>query len=64
MARLRYIVILIKSQKGLEVVSSLQHSAKNMIEMFVIQHTSIWPSFILTVLWMQKKISLSVTSIM
>ena len=41
MARSCYIAILIKLQKGLELVSSLQHSAKNMLEMFVIQHTSI-----------------------
>ena len=25
----------------------LQHLAKNMLEMFIIQHTSIWPNFIL-----------------
>ena len=30
------IVILIKSQKSLKLVSSHQHSAKNMLEMFVI----------------------------
>ena len=36
MAGSQYIVILIKSEKSLELVSSLQHSAKNMLEMFVI----------------------------
>ena len=38
--------ILIKSLKSLELVSSLQHSAKNVLEMFVIQDTSIWPHLI------------------
>ena len=38
----------------LELVSSLQHWAKNMLEMFSIQHTSIWPSYILIVLRTQK----------
>ena len=37
------------------VVSSLQHSAKNMSEMFAIQHTSISPNFILIGLSIQKK---------
>ena len=46
MARSPYIIILIKSTKGLELVASLQHWAKK-IEMFVIEDTSIWPSFIL-----------------
>ena len=55
MARSRYVVILIKSQKGLELVSSLLHWAKNMLEMFVIQHTSIWPNFILIVIRIQNK---------
>ena len=32
MARSGYIAILKKSEKGLELVSSLQHSAKNMLE--------------------------------
>ena len=41
MARSCYIVILIKSKKSLELVSSPQRSAKNMLEMFVIYHTSI-----------------------
>ena len=43
MARSRYIVILIKS--GLELVSGLQDWAKNMLEMFDIQHTSDQISF-------------------
>ena len=38
MVRSCSIVILIKFKKCLELVSSLQHSAKNMLEMFVIQH--------------------------
>ena len=38
MAGSRFIVVLIKSWKGLELVSSIQHRAKNMLEMFVIQH--------------------------
>ena len=41
MTRSRYIVVLIKSEKGLELVFSLKHWAKNMLEMFAIQHTSI-----------------------
>ena len=36
MAASRYIVIWIKSEKSLELVSSLQHSPKNMLETFVI----------------------------
>ena len=55
MARSCYIAILIKSKKNLELVSSLQHSHKSMLEMFVIQHTSIWPNFILVVFRIQKK---------
>ena len=55
MARSSYIVILIKSYKSLELVSSLQHSAKNMLELFVIPHTSLWPNFIFIVLRIQKK---------
>ena len=35
MARSSYIVVLIKSQKGLEIVSSLQHWAKNMLEIYI-----------------------------
>ena len=50
MARSRYIVILMKSWKGLELVASLQHWAKNMLEMLGIENTSIWPNFILIVL--------------
>ena len=45
MAWSHYIVILIKSWKGLEVVSSLKHCSKNILEMIVTQHTSIWPDF-------------------
>ena len=55
MARSCYIFILIKSWKSLELVSSHQHSAKTMLKMFVIQHTSIWTNFILIVLRIQKK---------
>ena len=50
MARSCYIIILIKSWKGLELASSLQHWVKNLLEMFVIQHTSVWPNFILIVI--------------
>ena len=50
MARSCYVVILIKSWKGLELASSLQHWVKNLLEMFVIQHTSVWPNFILIVI--------------
>ena len=39
---------------GLELVSSLQHRARNMLEMFVIQRTSIWPNFVLIVLRIKK----------
>ena len=41
--------------KGLELVSSLQHWAKNTLKMFVMEDISIWPSFILIVLGFQKK---------
>ena len=34
-----------KTKKG--PGTSLQYQAKNILELFVIQHTSIWPSFIL-----------------
>ena len=54
MARSRYNLIFIKSEKGQELVSSLQHWAKNVLEMFVLRHTSIWPNFILTVLTIHK----------
>ena len=54
MPRSRYTVILLKLQKGLELVSSLQKWAKNMLEMFFIQYTSIWPNFILILPRIQK----------
>ena len=57
MARSCCIVILIKSQKSPELVSSFQDSAKNMLEMFVTQHISIWPNFILIVFRIQKKLA-------
>ena len=41
MAKSYCIAILIKSKKSLELVSRLQNSAKNMLEMLAIQHTSI-----------------------
>ena len=41
MARSCCIAILMNSLKSVELVSSLQHSAKNILEMLVIQHTSI-----------------------
>ena len=41
MARFRHIVILIKSKKDSELVSSLQYWPKNMLEMLVIQDISI-----------------------
>ena len=50
MVRSCYIVIFIKSEKGVELVSSPQHWAKNILEMFAIQHTSTWSIFILAVL--------------
>ena len=53
--RSRYIVISLKSLKGLELVSSSQQWARNMLEMFVIRYTSMWPNFILIVLRIQKK---------
>ena len=40
MVRSCFIVILVKSQKSLDLVCSIYHSAKNLSEMFVIQHTS------------------------
>ena len=55
MSRSRYIAILIKSYKGLELDSRLHHRAKNMLEMFAMQHTSIWPNFILIERRSQKK---------
>ena len=41
LARSGLTVILTKSNKGLKLVSSLQHRPKNMIEMFSVQYTSI-----------------------
>ena len=38
----------IVSKKGLELVSGLQHWAKNMSEMFVRLDTNTWPNFIFT----------------
>ena len=58
MPRSCYIVILIKSKKDLELVFSLQHWAKIMLETFVMLHTSIWLNFGL------KEVSISVTYIM
>ena len=55
MAGSHYIVFLIKSRKGLELVSSSQYWAKDMLEMFSIQDNSIWPNFIVIVLTIQKK---------
>ena len=46
----RYVVISLKLQKGLELVSSLKHWVKNMLEMFFIRYTSIWTNFILIVM--------------
>ena len=34
-----HIAILLKYQKGLELVSSLQHWVKNRVEMFIIRYT-------------------------
>ena len=53
--RSHYIVIPLKLLRGLELVSSLQHWAKSMLEIFVTHHTSIWPILILIVLRIQKK---------
>ena len=49
-----YIVLSLKSQKGLELVSNLQHWAKNMLEMLVLRYTSIWQNFILIVIRIKK----------
>ena len=46
MAAFRYIVILIKSWEGLELVSSLQYSVKTMLKMFAIKHTNTLPNLI------------------
>ena len=48
--RSRYIVIALKSWKGLELVSSLQNWSKILLEMFVKRCTCIWPNFILILL--------------
>ena len=50
-----YFAISLKSEKALELLSSLQHWIKDMFEMFVIRYTSIWPNFILIVHSIQKK---------
>ena len=60
----RYILILTKPSKDLELASNHCQWVKNMLEMFVIQQTSTWPGFTLIVLQKKsKKISISVTSI-
>ena len=41
--------------KGLELVSSLHHWAKYMLEMLFIQHTSIYLNFMLIARRIQKK---------
>ena len=41
--------------KGPETSFQSQNWAKNMLEMFLIQYTSIWPNFILIVLMIKKK---------
>lgn len=45
--RLHCIALLSKSQKGLEIVSSLSYRAKNKLEMFAINCTDIRPNLIL-----------------
>ena len=55
LARSRYIVTIIKSQKGLKLFSSIQNSAKNKLEMFFLQYTSIWTNFFLIELRIQGK---------
>ena len=55
MARSRDIANFNKIIKGYGTVSSLQHWAKNMLKMFAMQHTSIWPNFISIVFKIQKK---------
>ena len=50
-----YIVILLKLQKGLELVSNPQHLDKNMLEMFVMRYNSMWPNFTSIVFKIQKK---------
>ena len=53
----------IKIIEVLEIVSSLQHQAKNMLEIYAIRYTSIWPHFMSIVRRIQKKISKNVTTI-
>ena len=51
-----YVAISLKSYNGLELVSSFQYWAKDMLEVFVVRYSSIWwPNFILIVLMFQKK---------
>ena len=45
--RLHYIAVLVKLQKDLGLVPSLQKWAKNELEMFSINCTNVWPNFIL-----------------
>ena len=40
---------------GTSFCACLQHAANNMLEIFVIQHTSIWPKFILIGLIITRK---------
>ena len=40
--RSRYIIISLKLKKGLNLLSSFQHLAKYMLEIFIIKYTSIW----------------------
>ena len=49
------VVILIKVEKVLELVSNLQHWPQNILEMCVTQHATIWPNLILIVLSIKKK---------
>ena len=53
----------IKIIEVLEIVSSLQHQAKNMLEIYAIRYTSIWPHFMSIVRRIKKKISKNVTTI-
>ena len=55
MTRFLYVVVLVKLWKGLELVPSFQHWTKNILEMFVIEHISIWPNFISIALKIPKK---------
>ena len=47
MATSRYIVILLISYKDLELVSSTQNLAKNMLAMIVIHHTNVHHTIII-----------------